>query len=118
MKSSFAKLDVWKESFDFALEIYRLTSSFPVEERYALTSQLKRAASSVPANISEGKGSESDKEFCRFLFIARGSLEESKCHLMMARELDYINHKDFEYIEKKVEKIGTMLNKLINYLTK
>ncbi len=113
MKSNFCNLEVWKESFKFALDIYKITARFPLEEKYALTSQLKRSASSVPANIAEGKGRESDKEFNRFLYIARGSLEESKSHLLLARELGYISKADILNLEKDTEKIGAMLNNLI-----
>lgn len=113
MKTSFSGLEVWKEAFEFTIEIYRITGKFPKEEKYALTSQLKRAASSVPANIAEGRGRGGNKEFCRFLYIARGSLEECKSHLLLAKELDYITESDIMSIEDKAERLGTMLNNLI-----
>ena len=78
-----------------------------------MTSQLKRAASSVAANIAEGRGRGGNKEFCRFLYIARGSLEESKSHLLLAKELDYITESDIMSIEDKAERLGAMLNNLI-----
>jgi len=113
MKTSFSGLEVWKEAFEFTIEIYRITGKFPKEEKYALTSQLKRASSSVPANIAEGRGRGGNKEFCRFLYIARGSLEECKSHLLLAKELDYITESDIMSIEDKAERLGAMLNNLI-----
>ena len=113
MKTSFSGLEVWKEAFEFTIEVYRITGKFPKEEKYALTSQLKRAASSVPANIAEGRGRGGNKEFCRFLYIARGSLEESKSHLLLANGLGYIDESDIIGLEEKTERLGAMLNNLI-----
>ncbi len=118
MKTSFSGLEVWKEAFEFTIDVYRIAGKFPKEEKCALTSQLKRAASSVAANIAEGRGRGGNKEFCRFLYIARGSLEESKSHLLLAKELDYITESDIMSIEEKAERLGAMLNNLIVRLQK
>jgi four helix bundle protein len=69
-------LNVWKKSMQFVMEIYSLTSHFPKEEIYGLTSQIRRAAVSIPSNISEGAARQTKKEFCQFLYIAMGSLAE------------------------------------------
>lgn len=113
MKNSFESIQVWKKAFDFALSMYKLTSKFPVDEKYALTSQLRRAASSIPANIAEGKGRNGDKELVRYLYIARGSLEECKCYSMLSFELNYICDQDYKQISYQTEEIGLMLNALI-----
>jgi len=118
MKTSFSDLKVWKVAFEFTIDVYRIAGKFPKEEKYALTSQLKRSASSVPANIAEGRGRGGNKEFCRFLYIARGSLEESKSHLLLAKELDYITESDIMGIGEKAERLGAMLNNLIVRLQK
>ena len=118
MKTSFSDLQVWKEAFEFTIQVYRITGKFPKEEKYALTSQLKRSASSVPANIAEGRGRGGNKEFCRFLYIARGSLEESKSHVLLAKGLGYIDESDIISLEEKTERLGAMLNNLIVRLQK
>lgn len=114
--SKFEKLEVWKLSHELVLEVYKLTNTFPEKERYRLTDQLCRAASSVPANICEGTGRSTDKEFVYYLHIARGSLYETKYHLILAKDLNYIETQDFEIVSEKCESIGRQLNALINSL--
>lgn len=112
-KNGFENLEVWQYSHQLTLAIYRITKSFPVEERYGLISQLRRSASSVPTNIVEGRGRFTRKEFINFLYIARGSLEETKYHLILARDLEYLPHSDFEALMNKCKKVGRMINGLI-----
>ena len=104
---------IWQKSHHFVLEVYKLTSRFPKEEIYGLTSQLKRAALSVVANIVEGRGKATDKDFLRFLYIANGSLCECQCFFEVAQELYFINEEQFEYIENKRKEVGYLLFKLI-----
>jgi four helix bundle protein len=118
LKSNFSSLDVWKISFDYAINIYNFASKLPAEEKYALVSQLKRSASSIPANIAEGRGRNGDKEFKRFLYIARGSLEENKSHLLLAKELDYINNNDFLKIKNQAEEVGKVLNGMLRAINR
>lgn len=106
-------LIVWKKAYEFTLKIYKITVLFPVEEKYALTSQLRRAALSVPANIAEGKGRGTQREFVRFLHIARGSLEECSVYIMLAKDLTYIDEKCYVELNKYIVEIGKMLNGLI-----
>ena len=113
MKSSFQNLIVWKKAFDFTLEIYRITSTFPTDERFGLIDQLRRSANSIPANIAEGKGRNGDKEFTKFLYIARGSLEESKSHILLAYSLNYLKEDKFKEISNTTDEIGYLLEKLI-----
>lgn len=108
-----SKLLVWQEAYDFALLVYKVTGSFPYDEKYALTSQIRRAALSISTNIAEGKGRSTDKDFIRFLHIARGSLEECKVYIMFAKDLSYIDKECSEALESRVDKIGRMLNGLI-----
>src|SRR5437773_9323330 len=90
MSFNFEQLDVWRISLDFAVKVYEMTKQFPREEMYGLTSQLRRAAASVPANIAEGKGRYSKKEFRQFFFNARGSLYEVITHVRLAHKLKYL----------------------------
>lgn len=84
------ELDVWKKSMDLVELIYKLSSSFPENERFGLTSQIRRAAVSVPSNIAEGAGRKGDKEFVQFLHIALGSLSEIETQYLIAVRLNYI----------------------------
>jgi four helix bundle protein len=86
----FTELKVWQRSHDLVLQIYRLTKSFPLEERYGLTSQLRRAALSVPTNRAEGSKRQSSAEYSRFLNVAEGSLAETEYLLMVSRDLGYL----------------------------
>jgi four helix bundle protein len=96
MASSFQDLRVWQEAIKLAVAIYGVTEKFPKHELYGLTSQIRRAAVSVASNIAEGKGHRSNREFCNFLFHARGSLLELQTQLIIARELKYLPISDAE----------------------
>lgn len=87
----FKKYDIWQLSHLLTLEVYKLTSLFPKEEMYGLTSQIRRATSSIPTNISEGCGRNSDKEFNQFLNIALGSANETEYLLILTKDLNYIS---------------------------
>jgi len=86
---SFRDLVVWQKAHEFALAVYRLTESFPEREKFGLSHHMRRAAVSIPANIAEGFGKRSQAEKARFLNIAEGSLEESRCYLILAQDLGY-----------------------------
>lgn len=107
----FKKYDIWQLSHSFALEVYKITSHFPKEELYGLTSQIRRASSSVPTNISEGCGRNSDKEFNQFLNIALGSANETEYLLILSKDLNYLNVELFETLEKD---INTIKSKIYN----
>jgi four helix bundle protein len=109
-------LDVWKKSVRLVVDLYRLTKRFPPEERFGLTAQIRRASTSVPANIAEGWGRGSTKEYIQFLKIARGSLTELDTHLIVSGELGYVDANESARIETAVSDVGKMLNRLIRAL--
>jgi four helix bundle protein len=87
---SFRDLIVWQKAMNFVVEVYRATGSFPSEERFGLTAQLRRAAVSIPSNIAEEHGRESTREFLNFLSIAYGSLNEAQTQIMIAEKLNFL----------------------------
>ncbi len=100
---------------DLTEEIYRLVKFLPREETYALSDQLRRAAVSVPSNIAEGHGRNSDKEFIKFLSISRGSLLEVETQLLLCNRLAFISEIQSEKAQSQITEIGKMLNALISY---
>jgi four helix bundle protein len=114
--SSFRDLRVWQEAMNLTAEIYRGTVGFPKHELYGLSSQMRRAAVSVPSNIAEGKGHHSDKEFSHVLFHARGSLLELQTQLLIAEELQYVSREDCQRLSAMCEGVGRALSGLINSL--
>jgi four helix bundle protein len=114
MADNYRDLIAWQKAKSLALDVYRCTRRFPKDEIYGLSSQMRRAAVSVPSNIAEGKGRYSQKEFVQFLYHARGSLLELETQLSIARDLDYIDRPLFESLESETEELGRILNGLIN----
>ena len=107
---------VWRKTLEFVKLVYRLTNHFPKEELFGMTSQLRRAAVSILANIVEGRGKATDKDFLKYLFISKGSLNECQCYLELASELNFINHEQLDYIENKRGEVDFLLYRLINSL--
>ena len=116
--SDFKQLDVWKQSMDFALDLYELIKLLPQEERFALCDQLRRAAISVPSNIAEGQSRNSSKEFIHFLTISKGSLAEIETQLIFCGRLGYIKQSTIDEFINRLEAISRMIKGLINYLQK
>ena len=108
-------LNVWQESIKLVTLIYEKTKSFPKDESFSLTSQIKRSAISIPSNISEGAARESNKEFLRFLFIAQGSISELDTQLLIASNLNFISKEDYIHIDEKLTEIRKMLAGLIKF---
>ena len=108
---NFRGLKVWELAHSLVLDIYKATKNYPKDETYGLVSQLRRSAVSICANMAEGY-KKSRKEFSRFLDIAEGSLEETKYHLILSRDLDYLASQEYESLHKKSEEVGRMLNGL------
>ncbi len=106
-------LEVWKLSIDFVTEIYAITKSYPKEEQFGITNQIRRAAVSVPSNIAEGAGRRSDKEFLQFLYIALGSVQEIDTQLLISLNLEFISKSDYDNLMTKLNQISKMLFGLI-----
>jgi four helix bundle protein len=113
---SYRDLEVWKNGIKLAKDIYRLTETFPNHELYALTSQLRRAAISVPSNIAEGFVRNSTKDFVRFLYISLGSLAEIETQIEIAKELNYTENNKTEALENFIEIQTKQLRSFINAL--
>jgi len=113
MNFSYRDLRIWQEAVDLALVIYRDTAEFPKHELYGLTSQMRRAAVSVSSNIAEGKGHNSDGDFGRFLFHARGSLLELQTQIVIARGLEYLKKEQAENLTRITDDLGRGSNGLI-----
>jgi four helix bundle protein len=110
------KLDVWKKSMDLVVRVYKATENFPKEEKLGLTSQIHRAAVSVPANVAEGAGRRSQKEFACFLSNAQGSASELETELLIAYRLGYLDRETFGELQTSLEKIGQMLHGLARHV--
>ncbi|MEO0292891.1 MAG: four helix bundle protein [candidate division WOR-3 bacterium] len=113
---NFEELKVWQEAHKLVLEIYEITKDFPKEERFRLTDQLCRAAISIPSNIVEGQSKNTTKEYLQSLYIARGSVAETKYHLLLAKDLKFLKFEDYREIIEGYNKVGKMLNGLISAL--
>lgn len=111
-------LDVWKKSIDFVVAIYKATDRFPKEEKFGLTSQLRRAAVSIPANIAEGAGRRSDREFAHFLSNSQGSASEVDTELLIANRLELLLNDDFGELRSSLDEIGRMLTGLSQHVQK
>ncbi len=109
-------LDAWKKSVDFVVMIYKMTESFPKEEKFGLTSQIRRASVSIPANIAEGAARKSDKEFLQFLFISQGSASEVETEIIIAYRLGFLSESNYESLNKSLDDIGRMITGLSNHL--
>lgn len=110
MSHDFKKLELWKRSVDLAVRCYRVTKYFPQDEKYGLTSQITRAAVSIPSNIAEGTGRGSKKDFSRFLDISRGSSNELETLLIIAEKTDLVKADSISPLLKEIDEIQKMLN--------
>lgn len=113
----FHKMDVWKVSHQLVLKVYELTGKFDKDERYALTQQMRRAATSVPMNIAEGNAVGFTKAYIRHLCIARGSNAELQYQLFLSKELGYIEEDDYGNAIELTQRVEMMINKLITKLS-
>ncbi|MET0625619.1 MAG: four helix bundle protein [Pyrinomonadaceae bacterium] len=112
------KLEVWSRAVDFVTVIYRMTDNFPREEKFGLTSQIRRAAVSVPANIAEGAARESPREFAHFLSNAQGSASELATELLIAHRLRFLGEQDYSDLNSELDNIGRMLFGLSQHVKK
>ena len=118
MIESYKDLIVWQKSMNLVEDIYNTTHDFPLKEQFVLTSQIRRAAISIPSNIAEGYGRNTTKNYIQFLTISRGSLFELETQIELCRRLKYLSDEKFKEIEMKTIEISKMLTALINKLKK
>ncbi len=111
--TSHKDLNVWKKSMNLVILTYRLTGQFPKEELFGLSSQMRRAAVSIPSNIAEGHGRNSDKELIRFLFISLGSASELETQILLSNKLDFLNEEGFNQLNELNNEVIRMLVALI-----
>lgn len=114
--TSYRDLRVWQAGMDLAEQCYELTKGFPKDEQFGMTSQIRRAAASVPANIAEGYGRESRGDYLKFLRVAQGSLKELETHLLLAERCRITTNQQTQPILTKCESLGKMLHTLIRRL--
>ena len=114
----YRELIVWKRSMELAVEVYRLVRFLPKEEKYVLSDQIRRSAVSIPSNIAEGNGRSSNKDYVRFLSMARGSQYELETQLLLCMQLGYLSDVDISKASVLCDEIGKMLNALITRLDK
>lgn len=115
---NYRDLIVWRKAMDFVEAVYRTTASFPREGACGITSQLRRSAVSVPANVAEGQGRHSKREFRRFVLVAHGSLREAETHLMIAERLKYVDGIVVQDLLSRAGEIGRLLIGLANALSR
>ncbi len=116
--SDYRKLEVWQKAHSLVLQVYRLTSAFPKAEVYGLTSQMRRAAVSIPANIAEGTGRGGQGEFIHFLHFALGSAKKLEYYCLLARDLTWIDESVYRGLSEQITEVLRMLNGLILALEK
>jgi four helix bundle protein len=115
---NYENLQVWVKAHQLGMEIYRIAGAFPRMDGLALTSQLRRSALSIPANIAEGAGSETPSRFRHFLQISMGSASETKYHLLVARDLQLVSAEKFEELSERISEIRRMLTGLMKQVAK
>lgn len=113
---TYKELGVWRKAVDLTTEVYRATRCFPDEEKFGLTSQIRRAAVSIPANIAEGWGRGTTREYLRFLLISRASLMELETHGTISTRLGYLSEEEFAGLTTRMDEVGRMLNGLTQKL--
>lgn len=112
----YRQLKVWEKAHQLTLTVYRGTKAFPADERFGLTSQIRRAAASIPSNIAEGCGRNSDGELARFMEIAMGSASEVEYQILLARDLEYVASPEYQNINGRVCEVKRMLTSFIQKL--
>ncbi len=116
MLKNYKELKVWQKAYKLCLEIYRITSKFPKEERYGLTSQIRRSVVSVPSNIAEGYGRKTTLDYIRMLYISYGSVCELETQILLAGDLNLIEKGELDTTKKDISEIERMLKALIKSL--
>jgi four helix bundle protein len=108
----YKQLKVWQKAMKLVIHVYKVTKTFPKHEQYGLVSQMRRSAISIPSNIAEGHGRNSDKEIVRFLNIARGSIYDLDTQIEISRQLNYLAQQEFNFVFNQLDEISRMLSGL------
>lgn len=108
----YRNLIAWKKAFELALEVYEKTSHFPVEDKYGIIAQIRKASISIPSNIAEGQGRRSRREFRHFIFIALGSLMEVETQILISKALGYFKPNQADKLIARAAEVGRLLNGL------
>jgi four helix bundle protein len=116
MARHYKELKIWQIAVDFSVEIYKYTEAFPKNEQYGIISQLRKSAVSIASNIAEGSERRSDKEFIRFLNIAKGSLAECETQCIISLKLGFLIENDYTHLQEIATRLGKMINSLSNKL--
>jgi len=116
MLKNFKELKVWQKAYKLCLEIYKITQNFPNEEKYGLSSQMRRAAISIPSNIAEGYGRKTIPDYVRCLYIAYGSTCELQTQTLLSGDFNYLNEADLSFPLEKIKEVERMLMALIKSL--
>lgn len=116
MLKDYKDLHVWQKSYDLCLKLYGLTSKFPHDEKYGLTSQMRRSAVSIPSNIAEGYGRKTTADYIRMLYIAYGSDCELETQVLLAGDLEYIEQRPLDTLKSDIAEVERMLKALFNSL--
>jgi len=111
--STYKDLIVWQKSIALVTSVYSLTKAFPDDEKFGMVSQINRAVVSVPANIAEGWGRESSKNYIQFLRISRGSLMETETLMLISKNLNFISEQNYLEVNKQIDEVGKILQGLI-----
>ena len=118
MAGDFHKLEVWQRSISFVSAIYAITATFPREEIYGLTSQIRRASVSIPSNIAEGRANRTTKEYLRFVAIASGSAAELETQLVISHNLNFLSQENFNHLNDELQVLARMLSAMYSALEK
>ena len=113
---NYRDLIVWQKAMDLVTAVYQVTGTFPSDERFGLTSQMRRAAVSIPSNIAEGQGRGSNREFSHFLSMGYGSLCELQTQLLLSERLKFLDTKTLQFVFDRTDEVGRLLNGLSNSL--
>jgi four helix bundle protein len=116
IKHNFRKLKIWKDGKELAKETYTITKTFPKDEKFGLTSQIRRCAVSIASNIAEGTAKSTDKHFKQYLENALGSAFEWETQIIIAFEIEYVSKETFEHLENKIQHIQNQIIKFMNTL--
>jgi four helix bundle protein len=116
MLKNFKELKVWQKAYKLCLDLYKATADFPIEEKYGLSSQMRRAATSIPSNIAEGYGRKTIPDYVRCLYIAYGSTCELETQILLSGDLNYIDNTNQNILLEKIKEVERMLMALIKSL--